>query len=96
MGGPNVTDARSGSDSHQATVMRSVRTAKITWRKGLASTGDRPRHGPLVEAALTKDRDHHRCVELFTGIHLAQREMTIPSPVVAEVGYLLATKASLI
>lgn len=49
--------------------------------------------GPLVAAALTKDPDHHRCVELFTGLHLAQREMIIPSPVFAEVGYLLATQA---
>lgn len=49
--------------------------------------------GPLVAAALTKDPDHHACVELFTGLHLAGREMIIPTPVVAEVGYLLGTKA---
>jgi predicted nucleic acid-binding protein len=49
--------------------------------------------GPLVAAALVKDPDHHACVELFTGLHLAGREMIIPTPVVAEVGYLLGAKA---
>lgn len=50
--------------------------------------------GPLVAAALSKDPDHRRCVDLFTGVHRAGREMVVPAPVVAEVGYLLATKAS--
>ncbi|WP_279580299.1 type II toxin-antitoxin system VapC family toxin [Fodinicola feengrottensis] len=49
--------------------------------------------GPLVAAALFKDADHHRCVELFTGMHLANRRLIMPTTVVAEVGYLLATKA---
>jgi uncharacterized protein len=49
--------------------------------------------GPLVAAALYKDPDHHQCVELFTGLHLAGRQMVLPAPVVAEVGYLLGTKA---
>lgn len=49
--------------------------------------------GPLVAAALSKDPDHHACVELFTGMHLAGRAIVIPAPVVAEVGYLLSTKA---
>lgn len=49
--------------------------------------------GPLVAAALSRDPDHHACVELFTGMHLARREMVLPAPVVAEVGYLLASRA---
>lgn len=49
--------------------------------------------GPLVAAALSKDPDHHRSVELFTGMHLAGRTMLVPAPVVAEVGYLLGTRA---
>jgi predicted nucleic acid-binding protein len=49
--------------------------------------------GPLVAAALSKDPDHHACVELFTGMHLAERKLVVPAPVVAEVGYLLASKA---
>lgn len=49
--------------------------------------------GPLVAAALSRDPDHHACVELFTGMHPARRDMVLPAPVVAEVGYLLASKA---
>lgn len=45
--------------------------------------------GPLVAAALSRDPDHHRCVELFTGLHLANRPILVPAPIVAEVGYLL-------
>jgi len=48
--------------------------------------------GPLV-AALSPDPDHHACVELFTGMHLARRDMVLPAPVVAEVGYLLGSRA---
>jgi predicted nucleic acid-binding protein len=47
---------------------------------------------PLVAAALYKDPDHHRCVELFTGLRLANRQMVLPAPIVAEVGYLLGTR----
>jgi uncharacterized protein len=50
--------------------------------------------GPLVAAALSKDPDHHRCVELFTGLHLAQRELLVPAPVVAETCYLIARYAN--
>jgi hypothetical protein len=46
--------------------------------------------GPLVAAAFSRDPDHHRCVELFTSLHLANRRMIVPAPIVAEVGYLLA------
>jgi predicted nucleic acid-binding protein len=49
--------------------------------------------GPLVAAALANDDDHHACVELFTGLHLARRELLVPGPVVAEVGYLLNREA---
>jgi uncharacterized protein len=49
--------------------------------------------GPLVAAALYNDPDHHRCVELFTGMHLAGREMVLPAPVIAEVGYLVGKYA---
>jgi predicted nucleic acid-binding protein len=49
--------------------------------------------GPLVAAALSNDDDHHACVELFTGLHLAGQQILIPAPVVAEVGYLLAREA---
>lgn len=49
--------------------------------------------GPLVAAALADDDHHHACVELFTGLHLAGRELLVPSTVVAEVGYLLAREA---
>lgn len=48
---------------------------------------------PLVAAALYRDPDHHRCVELFTGLRLANRKMLIPAPIIAEIGYLLAIKA---
>ena len=49
--------------------------------------------GPLVAAALGNDADHHASVELFSGMHLANRPMLVPGPVVAEVGYLLAREA---
>lgn len=49
--------------------------------------------GPLVAAALTRDPDHRRCVDLFTGLHLANRQMVLPAPVVAEVTYLIGVKA---
>jgi predicted nucleic acid-binding protein len=52
--------------------------------------------GPLVAAALTRDPDHRRCVDLFTGLHLANRQMILPAPVVAEVTYLIGLKAGAI
>ncbi len=48
---------------------------------------------PLVAAALYRDPDHRRCVDLFTGLRLASREMLLPAPIIAEVGYLLAARA---
>jgi predicted nucleic acid-binding protein len=50
--------------------------------------------GPLVAAALANDDDHHACVELMTGLHLAGRQILVPAPVVAEVGYLLAREST--
>jgi uncharacterized protein len=47
---------------------------------------------PIVAAALYKDPNYHRCVELFTGLRLANRQLLLPSPIVAEVGYLLWIK----
>jgi predicted nucleic acid-binding protein len=47
----------------------------------------------LVAAALSNDDDHHACVELFTGLHLAGRPLLVPATVVAEVGYLLGREA---
>lgn len=46
--------------------------------------------GPLVAAAIKDDDDYHPCVELLTGLHLAERQLLVPATVVAEVGYLLA------
>jgi uncharacterized protein len=44
---------------------------------------------PVVAAALLRDPDHRRCVDLFTGLRLANREMLLPAPIIAEIGYLL-------
>jgi predicted nucleic acid-binding protein len=49
--------------------------------------------GPIVAAALVDDDDHHACVELITGMHLASRSLLVSGTVVAEVGYLLAREA---
>jgi predicted nucleic acid-binding protein len=43
---------------------------------------------------LVNDDDHHACVELMTGMHLASRPILVPARVVAEVGYLLAREAN--
>lgn len=48
---------------------------------------------PIVAAALADDDDHHTCVELFTGLHLARRPLLVPGTVAAEVGYLLARES---
>lgn len=49
--------------------------------------------GPIVAAALGGDGHHHACVELFTGMHLANRRLLVPGTVAAEVGYLLNREA---
>lgn len=49
--------------------------------------------GALVAAAFTRDSDHRACVDLFTGMRLAQRPLVVPAPVIAEVGYLLSKYA---
>ncbi|HEX5407691.1 MAG TPA: PIN domain-containing protein [Pseudonocardiaceae bacterium] len=48
---------------------------------------------PLVAAALYRDPDHQRCVDMFTDLRLANRHMLLPTPIIAEVGYLLGAKA---
>ncbi|HEY5853629.1 MAG TPA: PIN domain-containing protein [Aldersonia sp.] len=48
--------------------------------------------GPIFAAADRRDSDHHACVELFTGLRLANRRMLLPQTVIAEIGYLLETK----
>lgn len=48
--------------------------------------------GPLFAAADRKDSDHHVCVEMLTGLRLANRRLLVPQTVVAEVGYLLETR----
>ncbi|MGL5850826.1 MAG: type II toxin-antitoxin system VapC family toxin [Phycicoccus sp.] len=45
--------------------------------------------GPLVAAADRDDGHNRACTDLFTGLHLARRQVLVPAPVVAEVGYLL-------
>jgi predicted nucleic acid-binding protein len=45
--------------------------------------------GPLVAAALRTDVNYHRCVELFTSLHLNNDQILVPAPIVAEVGYLI-------
>lgn len=50
--------------------------------------------GPLVAAALRRDPDHHACVELFTGLRLAQRRLLVPPTVTAEAVYMIQTYGS--
>lgn len=49
--------------------------------------------GPIVAAALAGDDDHRACVDLFSGLHLANRPLLVVATVVAEVGYLLNREA---
>jgi uncharacterized protein len=42
--------------------------------------------GALVAAALSNDADHDACVEMFSVLHVARRELLVPATVVAEVG----------
>lgn len=48
--------------------------------------------GPIYAVADRKDADHRACVDLFTGLRLANRRLLVPQTVVAEVGYMLETK----
>lgn len=45
--------------------------------------------GPLVATAVASEADHHACVELLTGLRLANRRLMLPATVLAEVGYML-------
>ncbi len=48
--------------------------------------------GPIFAAADRNDSDYHACVELFTGLRLADRRLLLPQTVLAEVGYMLEAK----
>jgi predicted nucleic acid-binding protein len=67
----------------------SRRGARRSSATASAATRDRLRHWPARRRCPSTDDDHYACVELFTGLHLARRELLVPAPVVAEVGYLL-------
>lgn len=45
--------------------------------------------GPLIAAAISDDRDHRRCVDMFTALHLNSEKMLVPQTVVAEVAYAI-------
>lgn len=45
--------------------------------------------GPLIASAIDDDDDHAACVDLLTGLRLAQRRLLVPATVVAEVGYMI-------
>jgi uncharacterized protein len=49
--------------------------------------------GPIVAAALAGDDHHRACVDLFSGLHPANRPLLVPAAVVAETGYLLNREA---
>src|SRR5258708_33124683 len=73
----------------------------LTWRRGRRSCWktdsavrrDHLRHGPSVAAALSNDADHQACVDLFSSLHAAVRQLLVPAARVAEVGYLPAREA---
>jgi predicted nucleic acid-binding protein len=48
--------------------------------------------GPLVAAAIRNDDDNHACTELLAGLHPVGRQILVPGPVIAEVGYLPGRK----
>lgn len=66
---------------------------KRSWTRGSTDRRDRARHGAAGRRSPGRRRPPHSCVELFTALHLAGRELLVPTTVVAEVGYLLAREA---
>ncbi|GAB3811877.1 PIN domain-containing protein [Kribbella italica] len=46
--------------------------------------------GPLVAAAITSDKNHRQCVELFASLRMNKERLVITPFVVTEVCYLLA------
>lgn len=46
--------------------------------------------GPLIAAAISDDRDHRRCVDMFAALHLNSEKLLVPQTVVAEVAYAIA------
>ena len=45
--------------------------------------------GPLIAAAISNDRDHRRCVDMSTALHLNSENLLVPQTVVAEVAYAI-------
>lgn len=45
--------------------------------------------GPLIAAAISDDRDHRRCVDMFAALHLNSEKLLVPQTVVAEVAYVI-------
>ena len=45
--------------------------------------------GPLIAAAISDDRDHRRCVDMFAALHLNSEKLLVPQTVVAEVAYAI-------
>jgi predicted nucleic acid-binding protein len=45
--------------------------------------------GPLIAAAITHDRDHRRCVDMFAALHLNSEKLLVPQTVIAEVAYTI-------
>lgn len=44
---------------------------------------------PLIAAAILDDRDHRRCVDMFTALRLNSEKLLVPQTVVAEVAYAI-------
>lgn len=49
--------------------------------------------GPLVAAAYADDKHHRECVDFFAIAHMEGIPLLLPPTVVAEVGYLLGSRA---
>jgi uncharacterized protein len=47
--------------------------------------------GPLMAAAISGDRDHRRCIDMFASLHLNSKKLLVPQTVVAEVAYTAGT-----
>ncbi|MGL5826754.1 MAG: hypothetical protein ACRCYU_18380 [Nocardioides sp.] len=45
--------------------------------------------GPLIAAAIVKQRHYRECVDLLTDLGLADRRLLVPHTVVAEAAYML-------
>jgi predicted nucleic acid-binding protein len=45
--------------------------------------------GPLFAAAIEDDRDHRRCVDMFSALHLNSEKLLVPQTVLAESAYTI-------